>query len=321
MEKEKIKNYLKGTINETNFNWLGKLRRGKVRDIYEREKNLLIITTDRVSAFDRVITTLPLKGYVLNSISVFWFQKTSHIAKNHIIDVPHPNAIIAKKLKPLNVEMVLRAYITGVTSTSLWTLYSRGNRNIGGNILPDGLVKNQKLPEPIITPSTKAEIGMHDETVSPEMLINAGIISKKMYEEIAEISLELFKFGSRWCEERGLILVDTKYEFGIGEDGTVMLMDEIHTPDSSRFWDASTYDEKFKNAEEPLGFDKEYIRRYLKEKGFAGEGTIPQIPDEIRVEAGLKYISSMEKITGLPFSPPYENAMESLANWAEKMKL
>jgi len=317
MKKDELISRISGTIDETSFTRLGNPRRGKVRDIYESGGNMFFLTTDRISAFDRVITTLPFKGFILTSIAGFWFWKTENIVKNHIIAIPHPNVMHVKKLKPIEVEMVVRAYITGVTSTSLWTMYSQGKRVVSGHRMTEGLKKNEKLPEPIITPSTKAFKG-HDRTVSPAELIKAGVVSQELYDELARVSLELFSFAAKWCAGKGVILVDTKYEFGIDENGGVTLMDEVHTPDSSRFWDAESYESSFSRGEDPLGFDKEYVRKWLKNAGYSGEGDIPAVPDEVRAEAAVKYINAYEKITGECFAAPYENAMESLAAWAYK---
>lgn len=318
MRKEEIKNYLKVTIEQTQFRRLGKLKRGKVRDIYEKQHRLYFITTDRISAFDRVIGKIPFKGCILTAISNFWFKATSHIIKNHLINMPHPNVMEVKKLNPIKIEMVVRGYITGVTSTSLWNLYQKGQRIVSGNRLPEGLRKNQKLPEPIITPSTKAEVG-GDRTVAPSELIEMGVVDKKKYEKISQISLELFNFGSKLYREKGLILVDTKYEFGTDEHGEIYLIDEIHTPDSSRIWDALSYPEAMSEGAEPFCYDKEYVRMWLKNKGFNGTRKIPTLSDELIIEAASRYIEVYEKITGSTFTPPYNNAMLSLEKWAENV--
>ncbi len=317
MVKRELEQHLRTAIGETNFPPLGELRRGKVRDIYDGSEGMFLVATDRVSAFDRVITTIPFKGFILTAVAKFWFERTTHIVKNHLIDVPHPNIMRVKKLKPFEVEMVVRGYITGVTSTSLWTLYHAGGRVIAGNKLLEGLRKNQQLPEPIVTPSTKAAAGMHDETVSPEELVCRGVLPEVVYKNLSRISIDLFDFGTKWCRRQNLILVDTKYEFGLDNEGEVTLMDEIHTPDSSRFWDATSYEENFAAGRDPVEFDKEYIRRWLQNEGFSGDP--PTVPDEVRVEAALKYIDAYEKITGTTFTPPYDNGQESLRQWASQM--
>jgi phosphoribosylaminoimidazole-succinocarboxamide synthase len=318
MTRDELIRAVGGTIHETALPGLKTPRRGKVRDIYETEDSMYFVTTDRVSAFDRVIATIPYKGFILTSVAGFWFERTRDIVPNHIIDIPHPNVMRVRKLRPLDVEMVVRAYITGVTSTSLWTIYSSGRRVVSGHPLPEGLRKNERLAEPIITPSTKAHHG-HDQTVSPADLVEAGVVSEETYAELARVSLALFAFGSAWCAGRGLILVDTKYEFGLDEAGRITLMDEVHTPDSSRFWAADSYEPAMARGEDPVGFDKEYVRKWLKGRGYAGDGPVPRVPDEIRAEAAARYIGAYEKITGRAFEPPYESAMDSLESWAESL--
>lgn len=318
MNRDDLAQQLAATIEETSFEGLGTLRKGKVRDIYDSNGRMYFLTTDRVSAFDRVITTIPFKGCVLTSLAAFWFEKTRDIVENHLQGVPHPNVMQVEKLRPVEVEMVVRAYITGVTSTSLWTLYAGGERIVSGNRLPEGLRKNDRLPEPIITPSTKAHTG-HDRTVSPGELVESGAISRELYDELSRLSLELFRRGSERCAEKGLILVDTKYEFGLDGSGRPRIMDEIHTPDSSRFWDAASYEASHRRGEEPASLDKEYVRRWLKSAGYAGDGAPPRVPDEVRVEAAAKYIEAYEKITGKAFEPPYDDARRSVEEWAARV--
>jgi phosphoribosylaminoimidazole-succinocarboxamide synthase len=295
---------LSKTLDRTNFDSLGKKYEGKVRDNYSTaDGRRYIVVTDRISAFDRVLGTLPLKGQILNRLAAFWFANTAAVAKNHVISVPDPNAVEAIECDPLPVEMVVRAYVTGVTSTSVWTHYAAGKREFCGNRLPDGLKKNQKLDRPILTPSTKAEKGGHDISVSREEILAMGRISAHDFDIAADMALRLFDFGSRHCEKRGLILVDTKYEFGRTRDGAIVVIDEIHTPDSSRFWFASSYQDRFSNGQEPESFDKEYVRRYLAGVGFKGDGPIPPIPDDVRIEATRRYIEAYETISGEPFVP------------------
>ncbi|MBI2646914.1 phosphoribosylaminoimidazolesuccinocarboxamide synthase, partial [Candidatus Woesearchaeota archaeon] len=257
----------------------------------------IIITTDRISAFDRILCSIPFKGQVLNQISAFWFEKTKNIVENHVINVPDPNVMIVNECKPYPVEMVVRGYITGVTTTSAWYNYERGVRNFCGNILPDGLKKNQKFDKPIITPSTKAEYGLHDESISGEEILKRGLVDEKTYRKMESAALTLFEFGSNFVAKQNLILVDTKYEFG-SFNGELVLIDEIHTPDSSRFWIKDTYDELFSKGQEPQKLDKEYVRQWLSNRGFVGEGPIPHIPDEVKIEAAKRYITAYEMITG-----------------------
>jgi phosphoribosylaminoimidazole-succinocarboxamide synthase len=295
---------LSKTIDRTDLGGLGAKYEGKVRDNYSTaDGRRYIVVTDRISAFDRVLGTLPLKGQILNRLAAFWFAKTAAIAKNHVISVPDPNAIEAMECEPLAVEMVVRAYVTGVTSTSVWTHYAAGKRDFCGNRLPDGLKKNQKLDRPILTPSTKAEKGDHDISVGRDEILAMGRISASDFDAAAAMALRLFDFGVRHCEQRGLILVDTKYEFGRARDGEIVVIDEIHTPDSSRFWFAKSYQERFANGQEPESFDKEYVRRYLAGVGFKGDGPIAPIPDDVRIEASRRYIEAYETISGEPFVP------------------
>ncbi|MEK7547403.1 MAG: phosphoribosylaminoimidazolesuccinocarboxamide synthase [Patescibacteria group bacterium] len=292
-----IPNCLKGT----DFPTLGQKYEGKVRDNYSKDGKRFIIVTDRLSAFDKVITVIPFKGQVLNQMAEFWFEKTKDIAGNHVIEFPDPNVVVAKECKALPMEMVVRGYITGVTSTSVWTHYEKGERNFCGNVLPDGMKKNQKLGFPILTPSTKAEHGGHDESVSRDQILEHKIITAEQFDYIADVAMKLYQRGVEIAAKQGIILVDTKYEFGIFPDGKILLIDEIHTPDSSRFWFADEYEKRFAAGEEQKKIDKEYLREWLAERGFKGEGEIPVIPDEIRAETARRYIEAYELITGQKF--------------------
>jgi phosphoribosylaminoimidazole-succinocarboxamide synthase len=304
LSDEILRSALGRTLERTNLDALGTKYEGKVRDNYTTaDGRRYIVVTDRISAFDRVLGTLPLKGQLLNRLAAFWFTKTSHVAKNHVRSVPDPNVIEAVECQPLAVEMVVRAYVTGVTSTSIWTHYAAGKRDFCGNRLPDGLRKNQKLDRPILTPSTKAEKGDHDVSVSRDEILAMGRVSADEFDRAADAAMRLFDFGSRICQERGLILVDTKYEFGKAPSGDIVVIDEIHTPDSSRFWFSKSYGERFAKGEDPESFDKEYVRRYLAGLGFKGDGPVPPIPDDVRVEATRRYIEAYETITGEPFAP------------------
>lgn len=299
---------LRTTLDETHLDALGAKYEGKVRDNYTTpDGRRIIVVTDRISAFDRVLGTLPLKGQVLNRLASFWFEETAKVAPNHMISMPDPNVLEARECTPLPVEMIMRAYVTGVTSTSIWTHYSRGERVFCGHRLPDGLKKNERLPAAILTPSTKAPKGDHDVSASREEILAMGHIAASDFDAAAQMAADLFAYGQRWCAERGLILVDTKYEFGKDKDGRIVVIDEIHTPDSSRFWFSSTYEERFSKGADPESFDKEYVRRYLAGLGFKGDGPIPSIPDEVRVEASRRYIEAFEKITGVAFVPDVED--------------
>lgn len=311
LDKSIILENISNVLPETNFTTLGEVYHGKVRDNYIDKKNnrRILIVSDRLSAFDRIITTIPFKGQLLSQLAVFWFNKTKHLAPNHIIEVPDPNVSIVKECKTFPVEMVIRAYITG----SAWRDYEKG-KFISGIKFPDGLKKHQKLDSPVITPSTKAELGDHDISISREDIIEKGLVDKETYEQLEEYSLKLFEFGQKFCEKNNLILVDTKYEFGRTAEGEIVVIDEMHTPDASRFWILDTYDEKFSKGIEPDILDKEFFRQWLiNEKNFMGDGPIPDIPDEIRAELASRYIENYEKITGTTFKPPLEgNIMERI---------
>jgi phosphoribosylaminoimidazole-succinocarboxamide synthase len=291
-------------LERTDLDELGRRYEGKVRDNYTTpDGRRIIVTTDRISAFDRVLGCLPLKGQLLNRVASWWFEKTKDIVESHLIGVPDPNVLIAHDCTPLPVEMVVRAYLTGTTSTSIWVHYEKGAREFCGHRLPDGLKKHARLPEPILTPSTKAEKGGHDVSASREKLLELTGMPPEDFDRAAELAMALFAAGQRICAERGLILVDTKYEFGKKRDGQIVVIDEIHTPDSSRFWFASSYDERFRAGGDPESFDKEYVRRWLAARGFRGDGPIPKIPDEVKIGATSRYVEAVETIMGEAFVP------------------
>lgn len=281
---------------------LGKKYQGKVRDIYFKDDKRILITTDRQSAFDVILGCIPFKGAVLNLLSAFWFEKTKHILSSHMILVPNANAMIVKNCQPIPVEMVVRGYISGVTKTSIWYSYERGERTMYGIHFPDGLRKNQKLVKPIITPTTHPEIGskVHDERLTREEILKTKLVGRKLYEQMEKVSLALFEFGSRLCKKHGLILVDTKYEFGL-YNGKLTLIDEIHTPDSSRFWIAGTYIERFEKGLEPENFDKEFLRLWYAKRGYRGDGKPPAMSKLLIVDLAQRYIGVYEKITGKKF--------------------
>ncbi len=311
LSDETIKKQLKNTLEKTDLN-IGKKYEGKVRDNYSIDGKRIIVTTDRISAFDRVLCTIPFKGQVLNQTSAFWFDKTKDIVENHVIEVLDPNVMVVNECKLIPVEMVVRGYLTGVTTTSSWYNYEKGVRNFCGNKLPEGMKKNQKFDKPIITPSTKAEKGDHDESVSGEEIIKRGLVDEKLYRQMEEDALALFDFGTKLVAANNLILVDTKYEFGLDKDGNLILIDEIHTPDSSRFWVKDTYEKLFSEGKEPDKLDKEYVRQFLANKGFIGDGEIPEIPDEVKVEAAKRYIKAYEMITGKDFEAKNEDVLERI---------
>ncbi len=304
VSREIIASMLPHVLERTSLDELGSRYEGKVRDCYSMgDGRRLLVTTDRISAFDRVLGTLPLKGQLLNHCAHFWFRETAAVAPNHYLSLPDPNLMMVRECRPLPVEMVVRAYLTGTTSTSIWVHYERGERTFCGHTLPDGMRKHQALPRPILTPSTKAAKGAHDVSLSREGILQEANVSPEDFDHAAEMALSLFRRGQALCAERGLILVDTKYEFGKTPEGDLVVIDEIHTPDSSRFWYADTYQERFDAGLDPDSFDKEYVRRWLASRGFKGEGPAPQLPDEVRVEATSRYIQAVESITGEPFRP------------------
>jgi phosphoribosylaminoimidazole-succinocarboxamide synthase len=300
-------------LDHTEFAW-GKRYEGKVRDNYTTaDGRRILIVTDRISAFDRVLGTLPLKGQLLNHVANWWFSATRDVADNHVLAAPDPNVLVATECEPLPVEMVVRAYLTGTTSTSIWVHYARGERVFCGHAIPEGLRQHERLPEPILTPSTKAEKGDHDVSASRAEILRISRMDPAEFDRAAALAMALFQKGQALCRERGLILVDTKYEFGRTPDGRVVVIDEIHTPDSSRFWYSASYEERFARGEAPESFDKEFLRRWLVERGFHGDGPIPEIPDEIRIESARRYLETIERITGRPFEPNLEEPLARIA--------
>ncbi|KAA3662801.1 MAG: phosphoribosylaminoimidazolesuccinocarboxamide synthase [Chloroflexi bacterium] len=301
----------------TEFPELGHKYEGKVRDVYIRDGERVLITTDRVSAFDRVLAVIPYKGQVLNQLSNWWFEKTADLVNNHVISVPDPNVTIARDAQPLPVEVVVRGYITGVTTTSLWYLYEQGDRQPYGISLPDGLQKNDKLPHPIITPTTKAEKGQHDEKLTRQEILDGGLVAPELWREIEETAVSLFQRGQEIAAKAGLILVDTKYEMGL-VDGKLTLIDEIHTPDSSRYWvgDASGPDRFLKPVRsatgEPENFDKEFMRKWYAAQGYRGDGTPPTMPNDFIAQIAARYIAAYEKLTGRTFIPDEQPVIERM---------
>jgi len=292
-------------LKETNLTFLGERKKGKVRDIYLQKDRVILVSTDRHSSFDRIIAHIPHKGQVLNQISGFWFQLTEDIIPNHIIAIPDPNVTVAKKYKTVPVEAVVRGYLTGVTDTAIWTRYSSGQRDFGGVTLPDGMKKNQKLPSPIFDPTTKEDT--HDRAISPAEMIAEGLITKDLFEEIKKTAIALFIRGQEVAAKQGLILVDTKYEFGTDERGRLVLIDEIHTPDSSRFWQLTSYEERIGKGKEPEYFDKEFLRLWFKENCDPyKDKELPEAPPEMVEEMSRRYIKMYEQITGVTFTPGEE---------------
>ncbi|UYP48282.1 Phosphoribosylaminoimidazole-succinocarboxamide synthase [Candidatus Lokiarchaeum ossiferum] len=311
IEENIIREQLHNTVEDVDLSGLGKRYKGKVREnfVNEEEGIRTIVATDRLSAFDRVITTIPFKGQLLNQLSTFWFEKTKNIIPNHIIDVPDPNVVRVHECKSLPIEMIVRAYITG----SAWRAYQKGE-SVSGITFPEGLKNYQKLPEPVLTPSTKAAVGEHDLPISREEIIAQGLVSEDIYKDVEEKTKKIFDFATKHCAENNLILVDCKFEYGITPEGKLVVIDEIFTPDASRFWIKDTYEDRFAKGEKPEILDKEFFRQWLiTEKNYMGEGPIPEIPDEIKVKFVNTYVKSYEMITGQKFEPVIEgNIMDRI---------
>ena len=292
-----IKEQLPYTLDKFDVSNLGEHYKGKVRENFHLDDEIIMVTTDRISAFDHVLGTIPFKGQILSEITNFWFEKTRNIAPNHILSSPDPQVLIAQKAETLPVEVIIRGYITG----SLWREYSQGINGQYGFMLPEGLKMNQKFMEPILTPSTKAEYGLHDEPIARDTIIDK-LVEESVYAQAEEYAIQLFTAGQKWASEQGLILVDTKYEFGMIGD-QLILIDEIHTPDSSRYWLADEYETRYSAGEKQNMLDKENIRQWLIEKGFSGEGNPPKLTEEIRISLAEQYIDLYEILTSQSFEP------------------
>ncbi len=305
---EQLVQAIPNALRSTNLRDLGQKTEGKVRDSYRINGRRILVTTDRVSAFDRVLGVIPFKGQVLNQLSAWWFQQTRLIIPNHVIAVPDPNVTIACEAEPLPVEVVVRGFITGVTKTSLWTLYAQGNRRPYGVTLPDGLRKNDPLPMPILTPTTKAEHGAHDEQLTRQQILGRKLVAPPLWQQIETAALALFSYGQQVAWRAGLILVDTKYEFGL-IDGQLALIDEVHTPDSSRYWLMDSY----KPGQEPENLDKEYLRAWFARRGYRGDGEPPAMPDDFVAEVAVRYIAAYERLTGCEFVPGERPVAERIA--------
>jgi phosphoribosylaminoimidazole-succinocarboxamide synthase len=306
VSNELIRAQLAKTLEQTDFPELGVKYVGKVRDCYSKDGRRTIVVTDRISAFDVVLGTIPFKGQVLNQIAAYWFESTRQIASNHVLSVPDPTVTVAAECELLPVEFVMRAYLTGVTTTSIWYHYENGGRLFCGHKLPEGMRKNQKLDNAILTPSTKAVKGGHDQSVSRAEILAAGTLSADDFDRAGEMCARIFAFGQSLAAQRGLILVDTKYEIGRRVDGSLCFIDEVHTPDSSRYWYADDYQARLERGDEPRGLDKEYLRRVLADQGYRGDGPPPPLSDGVRCEAARRYIALYELITGRGFVPDFE---------------
>jgi phosphoribosylaminoimidazole-succinocarboxamide synthase len=310
LNEETLKQLVPLALSGIDIPELGSKIQGKVRDIYQRERaghrERILITTDRLSAFDRVLGLVPYKGQVLTQLSAFWFEQTADVIGSHLIELPDPNITLAYECEALPVEVIVRGYITGVTQTALWYRYSLGERVIYGHQFPDGLQKNQPLPAPIITPTTKGGPTGHDERLTCEEVVSTGLLDPATWNQVQAAALEIFRRGQAVAARAGLILVDTKYEFGRLPNGQVVLIDEVHTPDSSRFWKADSYETRLAAGQEPENFDKEFVRLWYAERGYRGDGQPPPWDEELSVKASLRYMQVYEMLTGHPFDPaPY----------------
>ena len=309
-------------LSEAHFPELPNYYRGKVRENYDLpDGSRIIISTDRLSAFDRILTCIPYKGQVLTQTARYWFEQTRDICPNHVIDYPDPNVVVGKRLNILPVEVVVRGYLAGTTGTSILTLYKKGQREMYGITLPDGMRDNQILPEPIITPTSKEFDGGHDEPLTPAQIIERGLLTEAQWQTLSNYALALFARGQEIARKRGLILVDTKYEFGTDENGTIILADEIHTPDSSRYWLADSYQERFDKGARPESFDKDFVRAWVTERCDPYKDEIPEIPADLIEQTSKVYIRAYEAITGTAFVPddrgatPRDRVRASLARY------
>ena len=305
-----IRERLNDTLDQAEFPSSCAAERGKVREWCKMGDKRVIVTSDRISAFDCVLGTIPFKGQVLNQLAAFWFEKTKDVVPNHIVSIPDPNVIVAKECEQLPLEFIVRGYITGVTKTSAWYNYENGVRNMCGNILPEGLRKDQKLETPIVTPTTKHE--KHDRNISREEAIEEGLIDGATFDAASALCMKLYQHGVDYAATRGLIFVDTKYELG-QIDGKLVVSDEVNTPDSSRYWYTDTYAELFAAGKPQRKLDKEYVRTWLADQGFRGDGEPPALTDEVRIEAAKRYIRAYEMITGKEFVVDDEPVQERVA--------
>lgn len=316
-----LEQQLERTLRETHLTGFGRQYSGKVRDTYRLNGELILVTTDRISAFDHILRqSIPFKGQVLNEVAAHFFEHTRDVAPNHLIAVPDPNVTIAVRCEPVPIEFVVRGYLAG----HAWREYRAGHRMISGVRLPEGLTEGSRLPTPVLTPATKAREG-HDEDVSRDKIVEQGFLDAPAFDHLASLSLHLFERGSRMAAERGLILVDTKYEFGRRPDGTFVLIDEVHTPDSSRYYYVDEYDEHLRSGRPQMQLSKEFVREWLMDQGFQGgeDQSLPDLPDEFRLEVARRYVALYELVTGKPFEPdthphPEERIRQALERYFER---
>ena len=304
-------------LTNAHFPELPGFYRGKVRDTYHLpDGRQVMIATDRQSAFDKVLAAVPYKGQVLNQTAKFWFEATQDICPNHVLSYPDPNVVIARHLEMMPIEMIVRDYMTGSTETSIWTMYQRGERVLYGHQFADDLRKNQKLLETILTPTTK---GQRDAPITAQEVVAEGLLSQTQWDEVAEISFKLFARGREIAARHGLILVDTKYEFGTDEAGRITVADELHTPDSSRYWKQASYAERLAAGKEPEGLDKEFLRLWIRAQCDPYSEAVPDIPVATLNEFSQKYVALYEAVTGQTFdygkndAPIYDRIRANLA--------
>ncbi|MBP7804855.1 MAG: phosphoribosylaminoimidazolesuccinocarboxamide synthase [Candidatus Pacebacteria bacterium] len=306
---EDLTKHVDFVLKETNLKNMGEKKVGKVRDIYIQKDKIILVSTDRHTSFDRIIAHVPCKGAVLTGTSHWWFEQTKDIVPNHIIDMPDPNVVVVKKCEVIKVEAVVRGYMTGSTNTSIWMRYQAGERSFGGHTYPDGIKKNEKLPEPIFDPTTKED--EHDRALTLDELIAEGFATKEVLMQLKEKALALFKRGQEVAAKHGLILVDTKYEFGLDENGTLTLIDEIHTPDSSRYWKLASYDERMKEGKDPENFDKEFLRLWFKDNCDPyNDAVLPEAPKDMVAELSRRYIEIYEIMTKKEFTMDFSTPIE-----------
>ena len=314
--KNIIKGQLPPTLNNSTYDNLGRHYQGKVRDNYYIDDKIVMVTSDRVSAFDCVLGTIPVKGQILSEIAKFWFDKTSDIVPNHYIKSVDPQVLLVHKAQPLPVEVIVRRYITG----SLWRDYQASKHHVYDLPFQSNLKENEKFSKPILTPSTKEEYGKHDQPISKKEIINQGLVSKEVYELAEKYALQLFQRGEEWANKQGLILVDTKYEFGLLDDKLIVI-DEIHTPDSSRYWMKDEYETRFNQGQKQLMLDKENIRQWLISKGFSGDGKPPELDDAIRILLSEKYIELYNILTNKEFNPKVGDVSTRIGKYLELLNI
>lgn len=321
LSADQIRPFLGNFLEGTHVEGLGEFYKGKVRDNYvTADGRRILVTTDRQSAFDRVLGMIPLKGQALTQLSTWWFEHTKDIVRNHVIEVPDPNIVVAKNVKLIPIEMVIRGYLTGSTGTSSWTAYNKGERMYCGHQLPEGMEKNQPFEKPLITPTTKSDV--HDENLDFFTVVESGIVRPELWEQMVDATYRLFARGQELARKGGLILVDTKYEFGEDTEGNLVLIDEIHTSDSSRFWKSDTYEALIADEKEPENFDKEFLRLWFTQRcdPYKDE-VLPEMPDDFRIEVAQRYIETYERITGQTFELPQGSVQERVVGVLEGMKL